>query len=265
MTFNGPDTFVVAEGVHNSGTMTMGAGSTSNSYTIGAATGTEGAALYGSGGASITTLGDATGAGSVFQLAGNIIEFGTPSCMTLGAAAAHDVNGNILTAGGTILGAGTYTFNQYVSLGGNGGGTATCNGVATGISGASVNLVIAATVTPASGSCAGTAFCVASGYSLVTLAAPTSGSLKDVLVIGPHSSTNTAGSYFTDATSTALSGVFYTPNGPFTADGSATIGSGADGCLQVVASAVSLGGGSALASSCTSMGGTSAARVLLVQ
>ena len=78
LTFGGPSTFVLTSGVYNSGgeTITFGAGST-NSYEIGAASNHN--AFY-LGGGSTTTLADATGSSSVFQMVGNLVQ-GGGSCI----------------------------------------------------------------------------------------------------------------------------------------------------------------------------------------
>jgi hypothetical protein len=266
LTFSGPSTFVVSSGIYNNGgsILSLGSGST-NSYTIGSSA--SGNSLYVGGGSS-TTFADATGAGDVFQMSGMLnVTSGGGSCVTLPAASAHDINGNFSTAGGTILGAGVYTVNGYVALGANGGGDVTCGGSTVGMSGNNVSFVISAASTPASGTCAGKAFCLAAGYSHVTLVAPSSGGLENLIVVGPTSALNTAGATFAEgASNTSLSGVFYIPYGPFTLSGGSSVGSGSGQCLEVIASQVSLSGGTALASTCTGLGGASTgATVLLVQ
>jgi hypothetical protein len=135
------------------------------------------------------------------------------------------------------------------------------------MSGSSVSFVISGSSTPSSGTCSGEAFCVASGYGHVTLTAPSSGNNTNLIVIGPSSSTNTAGATFAEgASNTSLSGAFYIPNGAFTLSGGSSVGNGTGQCLEVIASEVSLTGGTTLASSCTGLGGnTSGAAVVLVQ
>jgi hypothetical protein len=268
-TFAGPSTFVLSSGVYNGGgeTLRLGSGSSSNSYNIGSSTGTSGNALY-LGGGSSTTFADATGSGGLFQLVGMLnVSSGGGSCLTLPAAAAHDINGNFSTAGGTTLGAGIYTVNGYVALGANGGGDVTCGNSTVGMAGTNVSFVISAATTLSSGTCSGQAFCLASGYGHVTLVAPSTGNNTDLIVIGPTSSTNTAGATFAEGSSnTSLSGAFYLPYGPFTESGGASVGNGTGQCLEVIASQVSLSGGTALASSCTGLGGgSSGATVVLVQ
>jgi len=194
---------------------------------------------------------------------------GGGSCVTLPAASAHDINGNFATAGGTILGAGIYTVNGYVALGNGGGGDVWCNSSTVGMSGTGVSFVISATSTPTSGTCSGQAFCLAAGYNHVTLVSPSSGNATDLIVLGPTSSSNTAGATFAEgASNTSLSGAFYLPNGPFTLSGGASVGNGTGQCLEVIASQVTLSGGTALATTCTGLGGgssSSSAAVVLVQ
>lgn len=264
LTFGGPSTFVLRGGIYNSGgsTLTLGSGST-NSYQIGASS--TGNAVY-VGGGSTTTFANATGSGDVFQLDGNFnVASGGGSCMTLPAASEHDINGYFSTAGGTILGSGIYTVTGYVALGANGGGNVTCSGSSVGMSGAGVTFVIGGASTPSSGTCSGQSFCVASGYSTVTLTAPTTGSVANLLVIGPTSTTNTTGATFAEgATSTSLSGAFYFPNGALQLSGGANVGNGAGQCLEFIGSQVTLSGGTTLASTCIS-GSSSGASVRLVQ
>ena len=119
-------------------TITFGSGST-NSFNIGSSS--DGNAYYGNGGA-ITYFGDATGSGDVFQMVGAVnVASGGGSCLYLGAAAQHDIDGPLETAGGTDLGAGVYTVHGYISLGGNGGGDVTCWGSVVGMNGTGVTLV----------------------------------------------------------------------------------------------------------------------------
>jgi hypothetical protein len=266
LTFGGPSTFVLAKGIYNSGgeTLTLGSG-TSNSYKIGSDSG-NGNAIY-AGGGSHTSFADATGSSSLFQVVGMVnVASGGGSCMTLPAAAAHDINGKFSTAGGTILGAGVYTVNGYVALGAGGGGDVTCGSSTVGMSGSGVSFVISGTSTPSSGSCSGTAFCLAAGYSHVTLTAPTTGTMTNLVVVGPQSSGVTAGATFAEgASNTSLSGAFYFPYGPVTLGGGASVGNGSGQCLELIGSQVSLTGGTTLASTCSGLGGGTSGKIVLVQ
>jgi Putative Flp pilus-assembly TadE/G-like len=264
LTIAGPSTFVLAGGIYNGGgsVLTLGSGSTSNSYNIGKDS--NGNSID-AGTSQSLTLADATGAGDIFQTAGNIVS-GGGTCLWIPAAAQHDINGSINVAGGTTLGSGVYTVSGYVAFGDNGGGDVTCGGQAVGVSGTNVTFVIGASVTP-SGNCAGQAFCVAAGFGHVTLTSPTSGSNQNLLVIGPTSTTNTAGAKFTQgASGTTLSGAFYLPNGPVNLSGSGSINNGG-GCLELIGSQITLAGGSAIASTCAGIGGSNVgtSTVALVQ
>ncbi len=267
MSFGGPSTFTLAKGIYNNGgsTLSLGAG-TSNSYSIGSDSG-NGNAIYAGGGSS-TSFAAATGVSSLFRVVGMVnVASGGGSCMTLPAAAAHDINGNFSTAGGTTLGAGVYTVNGYVALGANGGGDVSCGGSTVGMYGNNVNFVISGTSTIASGTCSATSFCVAAGYNHVTLTAPTTGSLANLVVMGPTSSSYTAGATFAEgASNTSLSGAFYFPYGPVTLSGGASVGNGTGQCLELIGSQVSLTGGTALASTCTGLAGSiSSSQMVLVQ
>jgi hypothetical protein len=261
LTFTGPDTFVLAGGVYNHGgaSLALGSGSSANSYNIGEAG--DGYSLN-VGTSQIMTLGDATGAGDIFQTAGTISS-GGGSCLTIPATAEHDINGSIAGAGGIVLGAGIYTVNGYVALGNGGGGdVSNCptTGTTTGLTALDVTLVVSGTSTVSCGGVASSAFCLGAGYATVDLTAPTSGGTANLAVIGPQSSSNTSVAAFTTgASNTRVSGAFYFPNGAVTMSGAAalhdTVDTGA--CLELIGSQVTLGGGSAAASSCTGLGGGS--------
>jgi hypothetical protein len=261
LTVQGPSTFVLQGGVYAKGgsTLNLGSGS-SNSFNIGKASDGN---SFAAGGGSNTVFGDATAGGSLFQMAGNLnVVSGGGSCLTVSAAAQHDINGNFVTAGGTILGAGVYTVSGYIGLGTNGGGDVTCNGATVGMQGSGVTFVVGAAQTIPSGTCAGLAFCVAAGYGHVTLTAPTSGSDADLLVIGPTGSSTAGAGFAQGSSNTNLSGTFYFPKGPITLSGAASVGG--SGCLQLVGAQVTLAGGSALASPCASAS-MSTTSVVLVQ
>ena len=100
---------------------------------------------------------------------------------------------------------------------------------------------------------------MAAGYNHVTLTAPTTGTMTNLLVIGPTSSANTTGAAFTEgASNTTLSGVFYFPYGAVTLGGGASVGSGSGQCLELIGSQVNLTGGTALATTCSGLAGASA-------
>ena len=262
LTFSGPSTFLLRAGAYNGGQsiLTLGSG-IGNSFRIGA--GSDGNALNLAGSAN-TTLGDATGASSLFQLTGAVTSAGG-GCTSLGAATSHDITGNVIAGGGTTLGPGAYLVTGYVALGANGGGSVTCSGTSVGLNGLGVTLVIGGASQPTSGGCSGFSFCVAAGYSSVVLTAPTTGTYANLVVLGPTASSLTAGANLAEgASGTSLSGAVYFPNGPVTLSGAATIGNGTSQCLTLIGSTVTLSGGTTAASSCVS-GGASAYSVLLVQ
>ncbi len=264
LTFGGPSTFNFSSGIYAKGgeTITFGSGST-NSFDIGPSS--DGNAFY-AGGGSVTLFADANGSSSdVFEMVGNLnVASGGGSCLQISAAAQHDIDGNMSTAGGTILGAGVYTVHGYIALGGGGGGDVTCWGSTVGMYGNGVTMVTDGSSTPGSGVCSGQAFCVAAGYGHVTLTSPSSGTTADLAVIGPQSPSNTHGAYFAEgASNTSISGAFYFPNGPVSFSGAAALGSGTGVCLELIGSQVTLAGGSALASTCVSSGAVTASAVLV--
>lgn len=250
LTFGGPSTFVLAGGIYVGGgsTLSMGSGTT-NSYEIGAAN--DGFSINIGGGDSVT-LADATGANDLFETAGNITNGGSSSaCLTIPAASAHDINGYVLLQCGATLGAGTYTVTKYVEIGGSGGGGT--------VTASNVTLVVGAAAVPSSGTCNGLAFCVAGGFTNVTLTAPTSGTTDDLAVIGPASSSahSSAGALFTGGSSdTSITGAFYFPTGAVSLSGSGALNN-SGGCLELVGSQVTLTGGSAATSTCSGLSGSS--------
>ncbi|HUZ11651.1 MAG TPA: pilus assembly protein TadG-related protein [Caulobacteraceae bacterium] len=264
LSFGGPSSFVTQGGIYNSGgeTLTLGAGST-NSFDIGKAS--DGNSYVGGGGAD-TSFGDATGSGDLFQMAGNLdVSSGGGSCLTLSAAAQHDINGFFSSAGGTVMGAGVYTISDYFALGPNGGGDVSCNGASVGLTGTNVTLVIGAATTLSSGTCAGEAFCMGAGYSNVTLLAPTTGATANLAVIGPQSGDDGA-TLAEGASGADFSGAFYFPTEAISMSGGSSLGSfGSSQCLMLIGSQVTLTGGAALASSCSGIGAAATSTVVLVQ
>lgn len=269
LTIQGPSTFTFTGGIYNGGgeTMTLGtstAGNTSpttNSFNIGKAA--DGNSLAMGGGAK-TTLADATGTGDVFQMAGNLnVVSGGGSCLVVSANSTHYINGNLATAGGTYLGAGTYVVNGYVGLGTNGGGDVTCtvNGTSQtlGMSASNVSFVIGGASTATCNALA-SSFCVSAGYGHVTITAPTTGSEAGVAVVGPTSSSNTSSAVFASgASNTSISGVFYYPNGTVDLSGSAALqSSGAGSCLELSAAQITVTAGGSVGSVCPGLPTSSA-------
>lgn len=264
LVLKGSSTFTLSAGLYNKGgsTLTLGSGS-ANSFHVGASS--DGNALW-LGGGSKTTLADATGGSSRFTLAGNLnVASGGGSCVWLGAAAEHDIKGFVALAGGTTLGAGVWSASGYIALGMGGGGDVTCDNNTVGLAANGVTIVTAGQSTPASSTCAGKYFCVAAGYGNVTVTAPTSGPLAKVAVVGPDAggqgaAGSSAGAMFTAGSSgNKFSGAFYIPNGPLTLSGAANLGAGAGSCLQIVASTITMSGGSATGSNCISLATTTPA------
>ncbi len=257
----GPANLVLQSGLYTGGgaRTSIGAGSGANSYQFGSASNGNAITLGGSG---IVSLGDA--AGGVFQLSGNLVTAGG-ACLTLPAAGEHDIYGSITTAGGLILGAGTYTVTGYVDIGGSNGGDVTCNGQSVGLLADNVTLVIGASTTPGD-NCAAQAFCIAAGFGNVLLAAPAGGPTANLAVIGPISG-GSAGAAFTEgAINTIISGVFYLPQGAVSLSGGASVGSGAGQCLELIGSQITLAGGTTLATACPGFtGAASSSGARLVQ
>lgn len=267
LTFRGPSAFELPGGFNNTGgaTLTFGSG-TSNSYKIGP--GSNGDAITLAGGATII-MADATAVGSVFQVAGNVNAGGGGSCFVVPAAAQHDIAGNFMASGAVVLGAGVYTVDGYFTLGSNGGGSANCNGSTISVSGNNVTLVLSGKTKSSSGSCTGYVFCVAAGYSNISLTAPQTGATAKLAIIGPTSSSNTGGATFAEGGSNAqISGAFYFPYGPIIMNGGSSILGSTDAskCLQLIGSRITLSGGTAATSECiAASGATATSKVSLVQ
>ena len=258
MTFGAMASIALAGGVY------VGGGSRLTLPLAGGASSAIGKAADGNsvnvGGGGSFTLGDTVG-GTVSYL-GTIMSAGG-SCLALGTASQHDIQGSLAAAGAVTLGSGMYTVTGYAGFGTNGGGNVTCNGTTIGVSGSDVTFVVGGSITPSGGSCQGQIFCVASGYSSVSLTAPTSGAR--LLMVGP--ATPKGGALLTEgASSAALSGTVYLPASTFTLGGGAGVGSGSGQCLTLIATQIALTGGTVLATDCLAgSGGGSSKHPVLVQ
>ena len=236
---------------------TLGSG-TGNSYYFGS--GLSGNAVR-TGSGSTTVFADGNGdykfAGNVLMdnggVGGSAASTGN-SCLIIGAAANHDINGSLKTANATIFGAGTYTVSGAVLLGVNGASDAPCGGTTTGVSAVGVTFVANGGLgVPLGGPCALQAFCVAPGYNNVAVTAPTDGLLAKVAVIGP--ALNASGALFSSGlNNTSLSGLFYVPLGPVSIDGGAGVGNGLGQCLELVVAQLLVKHGSIFAAPCKNGG-----------
>jgi Flp pilus assembly protein TadG len=268
LTFDGPNTFVLAGGIYNKGgaSLALGSGSSSNSYDIGKAS--DGNSIN-VGTSQIMSFGDATGSGDLFETAGNISS-GGGSCLAIPAASQHDINGSLSSGGGVVLGSGIYTINGYVNFAGRGGDVSNCPtaGTTTGLTGLAVTLVVSGASTTTCNSLT-SAFCLGSGFDTVKLTAPSSGSTASLAVIGPQSSSNTAGATFQNgASSTQVSGAFYFPNGQIYMSGSATLHDTVDSgaCLELIGTQITATAGTALGSTCSGLAnGSTGTTIGLVQ
>jgi Flp pilus assembly protein TadG len=244
LTFGGPSDFSLNAGLYVGGgsTMTLGSG-TSNSYIIGASS--TGNSISLSGGAS-AYLADANGnSDNVFRTNGVINGGGGGSCLTLPAAKQHDISGSVNLAGGAVLGAGVYTVDGYLSV--NTGGSS-CS-AAPAVSGTNVSIALSGITTANASGCIGKAFCLTGGNQ-ITLTAPTSGTYANLAVVGPQSSSNTAGAEITSGGQGKIAGAFYFPNGKIDLGGGGTIGDTNLGCLEMIGSSVSLSAGAQTMSEC---------------
>jgi Flp pilus assembly protein TadG len=246
ITFSAAASFQLSAGVYLSGGVTLNMGaSDGNNFHFGPTS--LGAAIK-IGGGSKLLMGDATA--GLFQMVGNIDGGGGGSCLVLAAAPEHDIYGNFTAAGAIWLGNGKYTVSGYFWMGASNGGSATCKGQTISVRGDSVTIIINGSNVPTSGNCANQSFCVGAGYSNIVLSAPSSGTYQDLVIVGPQSASNTTGATFKEGASGGkLSGAFYYPNGPIQMTGGAGASGGAT-CLQLVATWISLSGGTSAASEC---------------
>jgi hypothetical protein len=263
LTIGGPSAFTLASGVYagSSATIKLGSGTT-NSYDIGASSNGNSAVASSS---SNLLFADATGDASAFQLVG-VVTAASAACVALPVASQHDINGAIIanSASNTTLGAGVYTVSGYLdneSASGGGG----CSGWSGGTSGAGVTFVLGATTTPSSGACRSMAICVLSA-SHSSMVAPTSGPTAGLVVIGPTSSSNTAGGLFESASSGSFSGAVYLPNGNIAISSASGLGGGSGTCLMLIGAQISVSSASATGSTCSGVGNSTAGgAVALVQ
>jgi Flp pilus assembly protein TadG len=199
------------------------------------------------------TIGGALSSNSVFQIPsvasnGDAIDTGGGSSLTLGSFTNFDINGPVTLAGNVSLGGGTYTINGALDASASGGDSITGTGVSIIASGA---------------------ISFGAGYSTVSLSAPatisgaTQGSASTVVLASDSTAASTVDA---GASNTSVVGAVYLPNGALTLDGAGDLSGGAGGCLEVVASGITLSGGGTASTDCASLSGAAgSASVALVQ
>lgn len=255
-TFKGPSNFTLISGFWSGagGILTLGTGN-ANSFIIGKSSG---ATAIGLDSGSITYMGDTDSKG-VFRVNGNVDGGGGGSCIIFPKAAQHDIVGSVGLSGGAKLGAGVYTIDGYLSV--NTGG-ANCNG-SDAVTGTDVTFVLSGKATPNDWECSGRVFCMTGGNK-INMTAPTSGTYANLAVIGPQTPSINAGVNVTAGGQAKISGAFYFPNGPIDMGGGGSIGDSSIGCLELIGSSITLGGGALALSEC-SMPNSGNGKVALVQ
>jgi Flp pilus assembly protein TadG len=261
-------TFYVAGGINISGgtaTFPNGSYTITNSTGNGLYLGGGTTASFGNGSFSISgasgginiqgsaklTIGSQLNSSSVFQIPSvgsnaYAISTGGGSTLTIGSFANVDINGPVNLTSTLNLGAGTYTVNGAFSACSSGGGSITGIGVSIIASGA---------------------FCFGQGFSSVDLTAPvavasgTQGTAPTVALASKSATaTVTAG-----ASSTVVVGAVYFPSAAMQFSGAGNL-NGGGGCLQIVASSLTLSGGSGVSTNCSGLGSSAgSAAVSLVQ
>ncbi len=257
LTITGPVNMTLSNGIYNGSNqaVSIGAGSTANSYDFGPSY-SDGYAINQDGASGSITLGSA--ASGTFNVVGNISNNsnGGGSCLTLPAAAQHNVYGFINSNGGITLGSGTWTVTKYMEFGGSGGGNETCGGTSVGVEALDVTLVVGGSTTDTNG-CSGYSFCAQNGFSTINITAPTSGSLESLAIVGPTVSSNTTGIYLTaGSTSTDVSGTIYYPYGTLETSGGNGLGTSST-CLEIIVNQITMSEGAATSSSCPNIAGVS--------
>jgi hypothetical protein len=263
LTFRGPSTFEFSAGLAVTGGTTTrlgfdssNANTTGNSYWFGKSSGND---AVNTGGGVALWMADAMDSGKVFKVSGNFNADGGGACTMIPAAANHDIDGNLMTRGALKLGAGIYSIDGYMSMGDGGGGSANCNGETVSVKGIDVTIVLSGSST----CCSGRAFYSGAGYSNVVLKAPTTGTYEDLLVIGPQNSAQTGAGFFGEGSDHGvLNGIFYFPNGTMTMSGGSSVADQAGGCLQVIATSITIAQGAAMASACIGGSGSVTAKLV---
>jgi len=253
-------------GILNSSSLSLAPGTgQGNSFRIGPASNGDAMTL---GGGSTTIFGDAIGTGRTFDVVGNIVT-GASSCLSIGAAANHDIAGHLDLKGGVVFGSGLYTIDGYLHLGASGGGSTWCDGANISMKALGVTFILSGKgLVGSNQNCKGqSAFCASSGYDSMQIVPPSSGPFANIAVLGPLSPGVSAGAAFEGgAYGGQISGAFYFPNGPISLSGGASASGAAAGCLQMVGATVTLSGGTSIASECVmAAGSTGMAHVRMVE
>ena len=92
-------------------------------------------------------------------------------------------------------------------------------------------------------------FVIGAGFNHVTLSAPGSGTYENVTIVGPLQTCTGGVSLTEGASATTVDGALYFPIGPMALSGGASIGNGAGQCLEIVATQITLSGGTAISAS----------------
>lgn len=208
------------------------------------------------------TVADATRMANSITIMGNV-ETRDQTCFTFGAAANHDLRGNMELNGSTRLGAGVYTLGGYFAVGTQAAGPTRCWGRRIGLDGKQVTIVVNGRSQITSGVCAGASFCIAAGFNNFGLTAPTSGPYKSLAIVGPSGNSTSAVINGSSAMS-LLRGIVYYPNGPVRFASASSGGGTPDNCLQIIGLDVNLTAPGNVVSECISTGG-GVSRVSLIQ
>jgi hypothetical protein len=148
------------------------------------------------------------------------------------------------------------------------GGDVYCQSVGAnvGLSGTNVTIAIAATASYSDYSGNTDGLYIGAGFSHISIVAPTSGTYANLAVIGPTTTSNTSGAQLTGgAFATSFGGAFYFPNGPLGLNGGASMGNVAGSCFTIIASQITLAGGTSAKASACSNSAVAQSTPLLVQ
>jgi hypothetical protein len=204
------------------------------------------------GGGGTLTIGNQQSSSSVFQIPNFIngdeaISTSGGSTLSIGSFPNVDVNGPVQLEGNAYLGAGTWTVNGTLDMASSGGGTFS----------APDNTFIA------SGPIA-----FGAGFNSITLDAPnaiSTGTEGQVSTVALASNSTTASTVESGASDTVVTGAIYFPDAALTESGAGNL-TGNGSCLQVIANAITLSGGSTLTTNCSNLGnGAPGSAVSLVE
>ena len=201
---------------------------------------------------------------SEINIVGNVSTKGN-SCIILGAATKHRIDGSVEIGGAAVFGRGIYALSGALDF--TKGSNRTCDGINITAQGIGVTFILGGE--SGCGKANGGALCVGGGQANIRLDAPASGIFQDMLIVGPLNSGQDKDIILeAGGNGTTLSGVIYAPNSEVNVSGNATIRASAGGCVQLLAAAIDVSGsgsielGDCLSGDASGPGGNTAVRLV---